>query len=325
MKNRVRAVFAVALLVGLIPAAGRAALVQYTQDFELLLQTDPDALANDGWLVFGNVSAPDGTYLYGYGPFPAPNHEFGFCQIDLLQGGTEQGAQQLVVFSDYNNVDHAVGNLIESNVFHEYTIETADVGGVWTFEFQCKLGNLAGSSTAAAFIKTLDPANGYALTNFITVDMTSIPDTWSGASLSIPVTADLDGQILQFGFMNVATNYEPSGIFYDNIVFQRTGDISAVPDGAALGATLGQNYPNPFNPVTRIDFALERPGAVELAVYDLAGRRVAVLEQGELGAGEHHVTWDGRSADGAPVPSGQYRYVLTTPDGRVSRSMVLLK
>ncbi|MCB1151488.1 hypothetical protein KDK88_08045, partial [bacterium] len=92
--------------------------------------------------------------------------------------------------------------------------------------------------------------------------------------------------------------------------------------GAAL---LSQNFPNPFNPSTRIDFSLERDTRVDLAVFDLAGRRVASLSQGVLSAGEHHVIWDGRTDLGGSAPAGQYRYVLATPTVRTSRSMILLK
>lgn len=323
MKNLALVVLA-ALPLLLAPAA-QADLAAYSQDFELLDQLDPNALATDGWVVFGNVYAPDLTYLYGYGTFPAPNHAFGFCQIDLLQGGVEQGLQQLVVFSDYNNVDHANGNWIESNVFHEQTVGAADVGSVWSFEFQAKRGNIAGASTALAFIKTLNPAAGYATTNFLFEDMTAIPDTWGGWTISIAIDASLVGQLLQFGFANTATLYESSGIFYDNVVFHKTGDVSSVPGAAAAGLVLRQNYPNPFNPTTRIDFALEQPGRADLSVYDLAGRRIAVLVQAELGAGEHHATWDGRRDDGAPAPSGRYFYVLRTAAGEVSRGMALVK
>jgi len=218
MLKRTHAFFAAAVLVGLIPAAGLA-LGPYSQDFEGLTQSDPGALAGDGWLVFGNVFDPGGGYLYGYGPFPAPNDGAAFCQIAIGEGGAEQGAQQLVVFSDYLNGDHGNGNIIESNVFQEQIIGTGDVGETWIFDFQAKLGNIEGGSTALAFIKTLDPGAGYATTNFITADMTSIPTTWSNFTLSIVIDATLDGQILQIGFLNTATLYEGSGIFYDNINF----------------------------------------------------------------------------------------------------------
>jgi len=324
MRNRANAVFAATLLICLIPAAGLA-VEPYSQDFEDLYQPGANELSDDGWLVYGNVFTADGIYRYGYGPYPAPNDGFAFCQITYGEGGDEQGDQQLVVFSDYENGDHGSGDLIESNVYQEWDVNPEDVGQTWRFSFQAKRGNLEGSSTALAFIKTLDPDNGWLLTNFITVDMSEIPETWGGYSVSIAIDESLNGQIFQIGFANTATLYEGSGIFYDNIVFEQD-EVTDVPEGSTVvGATLRQNYPNPFNPKTRIDFALDRPGNVDIYVFDLAGRRIATLQQGELGVGEHHVNWNGQADNGFPAPAGQYRYLLKTASGQVSRSMVLLK
>jgi hypothetical protein len=209
-----------AVVLLLAPAVGLADLLPYSQNFEALVQSDPAALSSDGWLVYGNVFSPDhSTYYYGYGPFPAPNNAGGFCGVDLLPGVPPQGLQDMVVYSDYNNGDHGNGNLIEANVFQQQAIGAADVGSDWTFRFDAKLGNLAGATTAMAFIKTLDPNNGYATTNFIHVDMTTIPSTWGTYTVAIHIDAGLVGQLVQFGFANTATHYEGSGVFYDNLSF----------------------------------------------------------------------------------------------------------
>ncbi len=147
---------AVATLLLLAPVASKASLANYSQDFEALVQADPAALSSDGWLVFANVFDPTHTtYFYGYGPFPAPNPGGGFSAIASGQGGVAQGAQQLSVYSDYNNTDHGLGNQIEANVFKEQVIGAPDVGSAWVFEFDAKLGNLVSPTTALAFIKTL--------------------------------------------------------------------------------------------------------------------------------------------------------------------------
>lgn len=224
MKNRVNAFFAVAALVCLIPAASFA-LVPYSQDFEGLVQADPGALGNDGWLVYGNVFDGGGGWLYGYGAFPAPNGGAAFSAIADGQGGPDQGAQQLVTYSDYDNGDHALGNLIEANCFQEFTIGAGDVTETWIFTFDAKLGDILPPTTALAFIKTLDPNAGWAQTNFITVDMTSIPTTWNTYSLTITIDPSLDGQILQIGFASTATLYQNSGIIYDNIDFSPEGPV----------------------------------------------------------------------------------------------------
>ena len=88
------------------------------------------------------------------------------------------------------------------------------------------MGDLAGGTTAVAFIKTLDPNAGYATTNFITVDMTSIPATWGDYSLAIVIDGTLPGQLLQIGCASTATNYEGSGVFYDNINFGPSGPVA---------------------------------------------------------------------------------------------------
>jgi hypothetical protein len=228
MRPRVTIALVAAFLLA-APLASHAALANYSQDFEALVQASPSALGDDGWKVFGNVFSPDHSiYYYGYGTFPAPNNAGGFCGIDFTP---EPGhaAQDLVVFSDYNNGDHGAGNQIEANVFQEQVVDAADVGGSWTFRFDAKLGNLAPPTTALAFIKTLNPAAGYATTNFITVDMSAIPSSWNPYSISIAIDASLAGQILQFGFANTCTSYNPSGVFYDNVSFTKDVIVPTIP------------------------------------------------------------------------------------------------
>lgn len=228
MKKIALIIMAIVAVAGLV----RADLASYSQDFEgMELPVDGStALSADGWKIFGNVFDPGGGYLYGYGVFPAPNNANNpaFSNVTTGEGGVPQGDRQLVVFSDYNNTDHGAGNLIEANVFQEQVVGAADVGSTWTFTFDAKLGDLAGSTTALAFIKTLDPGAGYAMTNFETVDMTAIPATWDTYSVDLLIDSSLDGQILQFGFSSTATNYEASGVIYDNVSF-------VIPEPATLG------------------------------------------------------------------------------------------
>ena len=83
--------------------------------------------------------------------------------------------------------------------------------------------------------------------------------------------------------------------------------------------------PNPFNPETTIRFALPRATRVDLAVYDVAGRRVATLASGRFAAGRHAVRFSGTSDAGTRLGSGVYFYRLAA-DGRVlTRRMVLVK
>jgi hypothetical protein len=88
---------------------------------------------------------------------------------------------------------------------------------------------------------------------------------------------------------------------------------------------LGQNFPNPFNPSTKISFRIDREKQVRLEVIGVDGRRVALLQDGLMGEGEHSVVWDGRTDSGETAASGLYYYSLITPDEVLSNKMVLLK
>jgi hypothetical protein len=88
---------------------------------------------------------------------------------------------------------------------------------------------------------------------------------------------------------------------------------------------LEQNRPNPFNPRTTIQFSLMRKGHVELAIFDLSGRKVTTLVTQDLGSGDYTVTWDGTDQRGNVLPSGLYLYRLHTDHNILARKMILLR
>jgi hypothetical protein len=93
-----------------------------------------------------------------------------------------------------------------------------------------------------------------------------------------------------------------------------------VPAGSMV---LAQNEPNPFNPSTTIRYELGEPAVVDLAVYDLAGRRVRTLVSGFRESGVHAAAWDGRGEGGRPTASGVYFYRLRAGKETLVRKMVL--
>ncbi len=95
---------------------------------------------------------------------------------------------------------------------------------------------------------------------------------------------------------------------------------------SASAARLVGNYPNPFNPKTEIRFTLNADMNVNLAVFDLSGRKVRDLITGtNFGPGEHGVTWDGRDDAGEDLASGVYFASLKADGLLLNRKMVLLK
>ena len=77
------------------------------------------------------------------------------------------------------------------------------------------------------------------------------------------------------------------------------GEVPAV-------TTLLPAWPNPFNPGTNIVFDLARPGRATVRLYDVAGRLVHTLADGDFPAGRHPLRWDGVDRAGRSVAAGVY-------------------
>lgn len=83
---------------------------------------------------------------------------------------------------------------------------------------------------------------------------------------------------------------------------------------------LHTNYPNPFNPITKIKFDIAKNTNAKLLVYDVLGRVVETLVNGELKAGRYEVDFDGYS-----LSSGVYFYKLVTNDYVDTKKMLMIK
>ena len=89
---------------------------------------------------------------------------------------------------------------------------------------------------------------------------------------------------------------------------------------------LKQNHPNPFNQSTTISYRLNKPGTIQILIYDDLGRLVNSLKKEANTDGEFTEIWDGRDRNGNISPSGIYFYGLKTDDAVSQlKSMVLLK
>jgi FlgD Ig-like domain/FG-GAP-like repeat len=103
-----------------------------------------------------------------------------------------------------------------------------------------------------------------------------------------------------------------------------TGATAAPVVHESPAATL-RGAPNPFSSGTSIRFGQPARGPVTLRIYDVAGRRVRTLEDGELPAGQYTRTWDGRNDSGVPLPSGTYFARLRTSAAVTSEKVTLLR
>lgn len=125
--------------------------------------------------------------------------------------------------------------------------------------------------------------------------------------IRVVVSRDLDFAV---------SNWDPS---VGNYVFRNTTP-NAVEEGRRDVAEfqLYQNYPNPFNPSTYIPYSAQRSDLVQLRVYDVLGREVATLVNGEVPTGRHAVRFD---ASG--LASGVYVYELRAGTFSQRRKMIV--
>ena len=89
--------------------------------------------------------------------------------------------------------------------------------------------------------------------------------------------------------------------------------------------SLSDAYPNPFNPTTTLSFSVPTEGVVSLNIYDMTGRLVSTLVDGNLEQGYHSIIWNGMDSNGHAVSSGMYIYSLKGEGVSITKKMVMMK
>ena len=88
---------------------------------------------------------------------------------------------------------------------------------------------------------------------------------------------------------------------------------------------LAQNAPNPFVGTTVIKFSVPRRMNVKISVYDISGRLVRTVLDGDLDAGEYSRAWDGKDNFSKDASPGIYFLRMSTPERALQKKMVLLQ
>jgi hypothetical protein len=106
-------------------------------------------------------------------------------------------------------------------------------------------------------------------------------------------------------------------------IFGRTSgtDVEQSDVASPCEFRLDQNYPNPFNPSTTIEFTVETRCNVSLRIFDLLGREVATLVNGERKAGVLYK----ETFDASRLASGLYLYRLQTEKNSLTKKLMLMK
>lgn len=149
----------------------------------------------------------------------------------------------------------------------------------------------------------------------------SFGEVWKTTSAGLSWTSSVSQQNRRF--YSVAMKGNQLFIASDSGTIVRmdvvTG-ISPINSEIPSGFQLSQNYPNPFNPSTKINFSIPKSGKVKLAVYNTAGKEVAVLIDQSLSAGNYTADFDASN-----LTSGVYFYTFRSESYVEKKLMVLIK
>jgi hypothetical protein len=125
---------------------------------------------------------------------------------------------------------------------------------------------------------------------------------WQGTIIDVPAMGS-DGSDYTDGYMK-AGSVPQFKLLQDGELIDLDGDIPAFENNQLymVGSltevalpeafSLDRAYPNPFNPVTTLSFAIPVDSEVSLSIYNLQGREVSTLINGNMDAGYHSVVWN---------------------------------
>lgn len=170
----------------------------------------------------------------------------------------------------------------------------------------------------------------------------SVPGQWHGFAVIMGASSSVigAGELFYWDYQGVAAGRSPitatsvavaaaDGTYYPMVNLGATSVMVATPAGVRnelpRSAPQLRLWPNPFNPRTTVSARISEAGLVRLAVYDLNGRKVTTLFDGEKPSGEFRLNWTGQDAGGQDVPSGVYLMRLTTMNGATTSKAILLR
>ena len=126
-------------------------------------------------------------------------------------------------------------------------------------------------------------------------------------------------------YMPFLDDADTTTIMYGHIDLIITSVESAENQTIVKRFKLNQNYPNPFNPTTNISYSIVEPGIYELAIFNMLGQKIRLLESKRMGSGHYTAHWDATNDSGNKVASGIYFYRLSGKNFTLTKKMILVQ
>lgn len=212
-----------------------------------------------------------------------------------------------------------------------------DQGSSWTPEVQITFRHKSTRSDIVGIADTLDvvwkderPENGHFSIYFS--KSTDGGQTWNQEERLDPDDLESHSPALAASNGRVyvvwgETRYSPdtSGIYFSRWQEEPVA-IEGRPFNSVLDIISLSAYPNPFNSRVAISLNMLKGGEAEIAIYDVEGRLVkTIFKGGNLEKGTYKFTWDATDASGKAVSSGLYFAVAGTPQGKITKSLTLIR
>ena len=222
---------------------------------------------------------------------------------DLCTGwGTPKGQYLINLLSGANLTASISGKTyLTKNQAGTYTV-TASYG-IPSYSYQwykMEVGNSAAIATTSSVKPNLYPVNVWMAvgSNSTTINLSDVQNFDVKCVVTDASNTSVTSNIIYVSVgsssaSTVATNSSSSEVAQKKIVVDD--------ENTPANISINQNYPNPFNPTTMISYQLPNDAKVTLKVFDILGREVATLIDGEVGAGIHAATFDG-----SRLSSGMY-------------------
>lgn len=287
-----------------------------TGDYTVHLKvTNSNGLVSEDSLIIKVL--PNGT-PYGGAPTNVP----GTIEAEHYDNGGEGIAYHDV---DANNQFYRAGegvdlsgdggkihvNWIVAGEWIEYTFKVNEAGN---YKFTTHVGTVPGFGNFTMFIDNEDVSGKKqvkgtgSFINFVGIDVGPVSLSEGTHIMRYEFDTDYDSEVNNWLFS------------FDKTVVNKISDTSNEEDLVPTVFSLAQNYPNPFNPTTQINFNLPVAGHVELRVYNMLGKEVSELINGQRIAGSHSIRFEATN-----LASGVYLYELRFNGAVLSNKMILLK
>jgi hypothetical protein len=180
------------------------------------------------------------------------------------------------------------------------------------FWIEANAGMLKSSNLNGIGVTTL--ITGLASPNYLAVDTISGKLYWTEIGIPRIRRANFNGDSLETLPQTVT---HPTGIAFGS---SGLTSVSTLSTALPTSFSLYQNYPNPFNPSTTIRFDLPERSAVKLEIFNILGKRIAIVTDGVRSAGSYALNFDA-----SRLSSGAYIYRLTTDKYVFMKKLLLIK